>query len=310
MSRLVSRSKGGPIEWELIAAQLCEMGFQKCGKQVRERWVHHLDPRITRNPLTVEEARLLFALHSEVGPKWKLISRSFPSRTDNNIKNQFFAHVRKSLRRAKKLVPNPSEFDSLGGVKPLVLSLFINKEFRLDALESVRMPDELTWLRNPLRAADFVGFFAFARHSAIVSHNSLLSAAACELLRLLQDFNSDYCRKKHKITAVFPPQKLPSCPRASTRLSARSLLFFARQLTRNAENRSLTCPDAAEIFQKIAKSADNLASSPAAEALAALLEARSELCPPQSIEDSVCSESRKTAFSLLPRLFEPATHKF
>lgn len=69
-------AKYGGKKWSMIASAL----NGRLGKQCRERWYNHLDPRINKLPWTPEEDSILEAAYIYFGSKWAEIARILPGR--------------------------------------------------------------------------------------------------------------------------------------------------------------------------------------------------------------------------------------
>lgn len=77
--------------WSKIAKVLTSRN----GKQIRDRFTNVLDPEIKKGKFSDDEDKLLIKLYISYGPKWAIISKNFPSRTADMIKNRFHSSIKK-----------------------------------------------------------------------------------------------------------------------------------------------------------------------------------------------------------------------
>lgn len=75
----------GPHKWSKIASKMPG----RTAKQCRDRFQNYLNPSLTNGTWSLEEDQLLFQKIAEYGKKWKLISKFFPNRSHNNVKNRY-----------------------------------------------------------------------------------------------------------------------------------------------------------------------------------------------------------------------------
>jgi len=83
-----------PMKWSIVAQSMPD----RTGKQCRERYVNHLNPRLKNAEWSPNEDATIFHLYNSVGSQWAKMSKMIPGRTDNGIKNRFH-NLRRQLER-------------------------------------------------------------------------------------------------------------------------------------------------------------------------------------------------------------------
>jgi hypothetical protein len=83
-----------PMKWSIVALSLPG----RTGKQCRERYVNHLNPRLKVTDWNALEDAMIFHLYNSIGSHWAKMSKVIPGRTDNGIKNRFH-NLRRQFER-------------------------------------------------------------------------------------------------------------------------------------------------------------------------------------------------------------------
>ncbi|KAK8857550.1 hypothetical protein M9Y10_015955 [Tritrichomonas musculus] len=89
----------GTSNWELIASMMPLRNARQC----RDRFRNYLSPKINLKKWTKEEDTLLISKYNELGPKWVQISQYFDGRSDNNLKNRWYTHLRKKCQETENI---------------------------------------------------------------------------------------------------------------------------------------------------------------------------------------------------------------
>ncbi|CAD8091519.1 unnamed protein product [Paramecium primaurelia] len=84
-------------KWSQISQELNQNStVYRSSKQCRERWLNHLNPKISKEPWTDEEDIQLLTIVKEVGRRWAEISKVMDGkRSENNLKNRFNSLLKK-----------------------------------------------------------------------------------------------------------------------------------------------------------------------------------------------------------------------
>jgi Myb-like DNA-binding domain len=108
----VSTSSEQPFtRWSDLAQRLPG----RVGKQIRDRWVNHLNPSINHLPFSREDDLLLWEGHKKLGKRWVEISTKYfnNSRSENHIKNRWYS------ASFKKFITNQFGAEAYSGGKSM-----------------------------------------------------------------------------------------------------------------------------------------------------------------------------------------------
>jgi hypothetical protein len=79
--------------WAMISSKMND----RTGKQIRDRYLNILRPNLKKGEWNQNEDFLLVSLYYSFGHKWSLIAKHMPGRSEAQVKNRFYSHVKKRL---------------------------------------------------------------------------------------------------------------------------------------------------------------------------------------------------------------------
>lgn len=90
--------ENGPERWSDAAKIITG----RSGKQIRERWLNTLNPKLKKGHWDPKEEQALIKLVMKFGPKWSKLVGFFEGRTENSIKNRLYCILRKVANEKRK----------------------------------------------------------------------------------------------------------------------------------------------------------------------------------------------------------------
>ncbi|CAD8197801.1 unnamed protein product [Paramecium octaurelia] len=123
LKQFVSKYQNEKLGWKKISQALRKQGYDRNTKACRERFFNYLDNSYNKSELSQFELDKLFDLIKIHGNKWTCIAKELNHRTDQDIKNKFYAHVKKVFRRLLKASYKTNESSLITAkLQPLLIS--------------------------------------------------------------------------------------------------------------------------------------------------------------------------------------------
>ena len=133
----------GAKSWTKVAQDVSEnFPTPRSGKQCRERWHNHLNPKIHNGNWLPEEEEIIFKFTKIYGTHWSKIARMLQGRTENAIKNYFYSTVRKNIRRVNKKLILREKIN--GSIKELMKRSDLSELIFCNSSQSLKMAVKLS----------------------------------------------------------------------------------------------------------------------------------------------------------------------
>lgn len=87
-------------KWSIIAEHM----NGRSGKQIRERYINKLDPKVNKKSFTPEEDEQILRLQKIYGNKWKVIAKEMNGRTPDMIKCRFYSKLVYNHKKNKSFI--------------------------------------------------------------------------------------------------------------------------------------------------------------------------------------------------------------
>lgn len=110
--------------WSKIAKLMRTRG----PKQIRDRFINNLDPKIKRGNFSISEDLKILKLKSMYGNRWSLISKHFSDRSPDIIKSRYYS----SVKNKKELLFFLDSLDNINSSNCTSQNSINNKDFNLE----------------------------------------------------------------------------------------------------------------------------------------------------------------------------------
>ncbi|KAK8885480.1 hypothetical protein M9Y10_040929 [Tritrichomonas musculus] len=112
--------------WIDVAAQIPGRSARQC----RDRWANYLSPNNKNGPWSRGEDEILAEKHREYGSQWTVIAKFFDGRSENNVKNRWYTHLKHKYygknQNANKPKSSTPSLDNVQNFQNLSNIQFIN----------------------------------------------------------------------------------------------------------------------------------------------------------------------------------------